>query len=115
MFSDISEALLTIEKRADQFVKGKLHLVLSTCVCRHESLNLSDLLSVRLYGWSRVRRLCAILLRRRQAGEIAKTPRPCQPIQRSAGLAAPGGDYGLIDAKIARGFAFGYPEAGFPT
>ena len=44
-------------------------------------------------GWYRVHRLCAIRLRRRQAGEIAKTPRPCQPVLRSAGRNAPSGDY----------------------
>src|ERR1700726_4418380 len=66
-------------------------------------------------GWCRVHRLCAILLRRRQAGEIAKTPRPCQPVLRSVGLDAPSGEYGRIDARIACGFVFGYPEEGFPT
>src|SRR5580692_8424629 len=89
VFAYISEALLAVEKCADEFVECQLHLVLFACVCRHRKTSILFILCI---GWSRVHRLRAILLRRRQAGEIAKIPRPCQPVLRSAEK-WPGGEY----------------------
>src|ERR1700722_2864435 len=104
--TDVGEALLPVLKNVDDFLDYFFYFTSLLCIRRHDFPSLVDwprhlcLMKRSAQGPSAVG---AILLRRRQAEEIAKIPLPCRTS--FACTAYPSRGVRGYDADCARGFA----------